>query len=112
MVVFGTSACHVYIHAIHLSPVIRSFAHKGLEAFFLTGKKAGIQPAHAAKLQRQLAQLDQAGAPRDMNLPGWRLHPLTGNLAGHWSVWVNGNWRLTFRFEDGDALLVDYRDYH
>jgi len=95
-----------------LLSVIRTFAHKGLEAFFLTGKKAGIQPAHAAKLRRQLAQLDQAGTPQDMNLPGWRLHPLTGNLVGHWSVWVNENWRLTFRFEDGDALLVDYRDYH
>lgn len=47
-----------------------------------------------------------------MNLPGWRLHPLTGGLAGHWSVWVNGNWRLTFRFDDGDAELVDYLDYH
>jgi proteic killer suppression protein len=92
--------------------VIRSFAHKGLETFFRTGSKAGIQPAHAAKLRRQLAQLEQAESPQDMNLPGWRLHPLTGGLAGHWSVWVNGNWRLTFRFDDGDAELVDYLDYH
>jgi toxin HigB-1 len=95
-----------------LSPVIRSFTHKGLEAFFRTGSKAGIQPAHAAKLRRQLAQLDQAESAQDVNVPGWRLHPLTGNLAGHWSVWVNGNWRLTFRFRNGDAELVDYCDYH
>lgn len=92
--------------------MIRSFTHKGLEAFFRTGSKAGIQPAHAAKLGRQLAQLEQAESAQDVNVPGWRLHPLTGNLAGHWSVWVNGNWRLTFRFRDGDAELVDYRDYH
>jgi proteic killer suppression protein len=92
--------------------VIKSFIHKGLEAFFARGSKAGIQPAHAAKLSRQLARLDEAGSAQDMNVPGWRLHPLSGNLAGHWSVWVNGNWRLTFRFDDGDAVLVDYRDYH
>ncbi len=72
----------------------------------------GIQAAHAAKLRRQLAQLNRAQEPADMNLPGWRLHDLDGRLYGHWSVWVNGNWRLTFAFEDGDAVLVDYQDYH
>ncbi len=92
--------------------VIKSFAHRGLEAYFATGSKAGIQPAHAPKLRRQLAQLDQAGAPEDMNLPGWKLHPLKGQLAGHWSVSLNGNWRLTFTFESGNAAIVDYRDYH
>lgn len=92
--------------------MIRSFAHKGLEAFFRTGSKAGIQPAHAQRLRRLLGRLDLSESPRDMNVPGWRLHPLTGDLAGLWSVWVNGNWRLTFRFVDGDAELVDYRDYH
>ncbi|GMV47015.1 MAG: hypothetical protein AMXMBFR66_24130 [Pseudomonadota bacterium] len=92
--------------------MIRSFAHKGLEAFFRTGSKAGIQPAHADKLRRLLGRLDQSESPKDMNVPGWRLHLLTGDLAGRWSVWVNGNWRLTFRFADGDAELVDYRDYH
>jgi proteic killer suppression protein len=92
--------------------VIKSFIHKGLEAFFLTASKAGINPAHAPKLRRQLAQLDASMAARDMNIPGWRLHALTGDLAGHWAISVNGNWRLTFRFEDGDAVLVDYRDYH
>lgn len=92
--------------------MIKSFAHKGVEGFFLTGSKAGIQPAHAGKLGRQLAHLNHSGSARDMNVPGWRLHELSGNLAGHWAVWVNGNWRLTFRFEDGDVILVDYQDYH
>lgn len=92
--------------------MIQTFAHKGLEAFFGTGSRAGIQPAHAARLRRQLAQLDQATSPQDMNVPGWKLHPMKGDLAGYWSVSVNGNWRLTFRFESGDALLVDYQDYH
>lgn len=91
---------------------IKSFAHKGLERYFYTGSKAGIQAAHAAKLGRQLLALDSASQPRDMNVPGWHLHPLSGELAGHWSIRVNGNWRLTFRFEDGDAILVDYQDYH
>lgn len=92
--------------------MIKSFEHKGLQAFFETESKAGIQPAHAPKLKRQLARLNVAAGPDDMNLPGWRLHPLKGGLAGHFAVTVNGNWRLTFRFEDGDAVLVDYQDYH
>ena len=92
--------------------MIKSFEHKGLQAFFETGNKAGIQPHHAPKLARLLARLHAAKVPEDMNLPGWRLHPLVGGLAGHYSVSVNGNWRLTFRFDDGDAVLVDYQDYH
>jgi proteic killer suppression protein len=89
--------------------MIRSFKHKGLEQFFKTGSKAGIAPSHAARLRLQLAKLDGATGPEDMALPGWRVHPLT---TGHWSVWVNGNWRMTFAFEGVDAVLVDYRDYH
>lgn len=92
--------------------MIKSFRHRGIEAFFLTGSKAGIQPHHAARLGRQLKHLDRSARPEDMNVPGWRLHALSGELDGHWSVWVNGNWRLTFTFEDGDAVLVDYQDYH
>jgi len=92
--------------------MIKSFSHKGIEAFFIKGTKAGIQAVHAARLSRQLAQLNQAQTPRDMNLPGWRLHALSGGLEGHLAVTVSGNWRLTFRFEDGDAILVDYQDYH
>jgi proteic killer suppression protein len=92
--------------------VIRSFKHAGLEKFFTTGSKAGIQPAHAKKLREQLFTLNRAAVPSYMNFPGWHLHPLQGDLAGHWSVRVNGNWRMTFRFEGEDAVLVDYRDYH
>lgn len=92
--------------------MIKSFQHKGLQALFDTGSKAGIQPHHAQKLLRLLARLDVANGPEDMNLPGWRLHSLVGDLAGFYSVSVNGNWRMTFTFEDGDAVLVDYLDYH
>ncbi len=92
--------------------MIKSFRHRGIEAFFSKGSKAGIQPHHAARLGRQLKHLDRSKCPDDMNLPGWRLHALTGSLSGHWSVWVNGNWRLTFAFEGEDATLVDYQDYH
>lgn len=92
--------------------VIRSFTHKGLEAFFLKGSKAGIQPAHAPRLGAMLRRLNEAPNPQAMNLPGWGLHPLKGDLKGHWSVWVSGNWRLTFRFVDQDVELVDYQDYH
>lgn len=92
--------------------MIQSFRHAGLEKFFRTGSKAGIQPAHAKKLSLQLATLDEAVEPLDMALVGWNLHELKGNLAGYWSVKVNGNWRMTFRFDEGDAVLVDYQDYH
>lgn len=92
--------------------VIKSFRQSGLEKFFKTGSKAGIQPAHARKLETQLITLNRAVEPLDMNFPGWHLHPLKGDLAGHWSVRVDGNWRMTFRFEGEDAVLVDYRDYH
>ncbi|MBA3998084.1 MAG: peptidase [Candidatus Accumulibacter sp.] len=92
--------------------MIKSFEHKGLEAFFRTGSKAGIQPHHASKLRTQLTMLDKARRPEDLNAPGWRLHPLTGDLAGHYSISVNGNWRVTFRFDDDDVVLVDYQDYH
>jgi len=92
--------------------VIKSFRHKGIEKFFETGSKAGIQPSHAAKLATQLYLLDSISGPGEMAVPAWRLHPLKGEFEGHWAVWVSGNWRLTFRFEGEDAVLVDYRDYH
>jgi proteic killer suppression protein len=92
--------------------MIKSFRHKGLKRFFETGSKARIQAAHSAKLSRQLSRLNHANAPGDMNIPWWKLYPLENGLAGHWSVWVSGNWRLTFTFEDKDAVLVDYQDYH
>jgi proteic killer suppression protein len=92
--------------------VIKSFAHKGVEKFFHTGSKAGIQAKHAQKLSLQLALLNAAKQPEDLNAPGWRLHPLRGELSGHWAIMVSGNWRLTFKFEAEDAILVDYQDYH
>lgn len=92
--------------------MIVSFKHRGLEAFFLKGSRAGIQAAHAARLGAMLRRLDAAAKPGDMALPGWNLHPLKGSLKGHWSVWVSGNWRLTFRFIATDVELVDYQDFH
>ncbi len=92
--------------------MIRSFRHAGLEAFFRSGSKAGIQPKHANRLRNQLGTLNHASGPRDMAAPNWRLHPLHGALEGHWAVWVDENWRLTFAFEGKDAVLVDYQDYH
>jgi proteic killer suppression protein len=92
--------------------VIKSFRHKGIERYFKSGSKAGIQSQHARKLRRQLAQLEAANSHQDMNMPGWRLHGLKGELRGHWAIWVDGNWRLTFAFEGEDAVLVDYQDYH
>jgi toxin HigB-1 len=88
--------------------MIKSFRHKGVEQFFKTGSRAKIQPKHADKLKLQLAALDNAKSEKDMNAPGWRLHPLHGDLEDHWSVDVSGNWRLTFTFEGEDAVLVDY----
>jgi toxin HigB-1 len=92
--------------------VIISFRHKGLEVFYRTGTTRGIQADHASKLTRILAALDSAAGAEDMNLPGYRLHRLKGKLKGHWSVWVNGNWRVTFGFVGNDVELVDYVDYH
>ena len=92
--------------------MIKSFRHRGIERFFRSGSKAGIQPKHAERLRRQLFALDNAKGPWDMNAPGWRSHELKGSLAGHWSIDVSGNWRLTFAFEGEDAVLVDYQDYH
>lgn len=92
--------------------MIIGFRHKGLKILFETGSARGVQASHASKLRRILAVLDAAAKPEDLDLPGYRLHPLQGNLAGHWSVCVNGNWQVTFRFHGNDAELVDYLDYH
>lgn len=99
-------------HNVTLCTVIKSFSHKGLEVFFRTGKKTGIQAAHARRLQIMLTLLNVAKAPLAMNAPGYGLHALKGDLKGQWSATVNGNWRLTFRFEGEDAILIDYQDYH
>ncbi|MDG9928332.1 MULTISPECIES: type II toxin-antitoxin system RelE/ParE family toxin [unclassified Pseudomonas] len=92
--------------------MIVSFRHKGLHLFHETGNTRGIQAAHGARLKRQLQILDRATVPGDLNVPGWRLHPLRGDLAGFWSITVSGNWRLIFRFIGSDVELVDYLDYH
>jgi len=92
--------------------VIKSFRHKGLRLFFETGKKSGIQANHAGRLRLQLAALDTAGTIDDMDLPGYRLHPLHGQKSGRWSIWISGNWRLTFELQDGNVHVLDYEDYH
>ena len=92
--------------------MIQSFRHKGLRKFFESGSAAGIQPHHAKRLRMILVALDTALNIDDMNIPGFRLHPLKGSERGRWSVWVNGNWRLTFEFKDGHAYILDYEDYH
>lgn len=71
-----------------------------------------MQAAHAPKLGRILATLDAAATPAELNQPGYKLHPLKGTLKGHWSVWVSGNWHVTFRFVGADVELVDYQDHH
>jgi antitoxin HigA-1 len=92
--------------------MIKSFKHKGIKVFFETGSKAGIQPHHAKKLRLMLTLLDNARLAEDMNVSSWNLHLLTGNLLEHYSVSVNGNWRMTFKFEGENAILVDYQDCH
>ena len=92
--------------------VIKSFRHAGVEKFFLTDSKAGIQPKHAHKLTLQLFALNRAKSSSDMAAPGWELHALRGPMKDHWSIRVNGNWRLTFTFNGEDVILVDYQDYH
>jgi proteic killer suppression protein len=92
--------------------MIVSFRHKGLERFFNTGSKAGIKPEFAQKLGVQLSTLDAANDVSQMGIPGWDLHPLQGDLADHWSVKVNKNWRMTFKFVGENAEVVDLQDYH
>lgn len=92
--------------------MITSFRHKGLQKYFESGSLARIQPAHANRLKMQLAALDTAQVIEDMDIPGFRLHPLKGSERGRWSIWVNGNWRVTFEFENGNVFVLDYEDYH
>jgi len=92
--------------------VILSFRHKGLEKLYRDGAKKGVQADHVPKLLRILSALDVAQGPDDLAIPSFRTHRLKGDLAGHYSIWVNGNWRITFRFIESDVELVDYQDYH
>ena len=92
--------------------MIKSFRHKGLRRFYETGSTAGIQVSHRKRLRILLVALDTAAAIEDMDVPGFRLHPLKGDRKGLWSVSMSGNWRITFAFKDGNAYVVDYEDYH
>ena len=92
--------------------MIKSFNHKGLKRFYLSGDTRGIQHKHKSKLQNILAVLDVMTDVQDINFPSYSLHQLKGELSGKWSVQVNGNWRVIFEFIDGDVYVVDYLGYH
>ena len=92
--------------------MIKSFKHKGLHRFYETGSTAGVQPAHKKRLRLQLVALDTAVDIEDMNIPGFRLHPLKGDKKGQWAFSISGNWRITFEFREGNAYIVNYEDYH
>ena len=92
--------------------MIQSFRHRGLRRFYESGSAAGIQPHHAKRLRMLLSALDTAHSIEDMDIPGFRLHSLKRKERGRWSVWVSGNWRITFEYKDGHAYVLDYEDYH
>jgi proteic killer suppression protein len=92
--------------------VIKSFKHKGLQRFYETGTVSGVQTEHQKRLRVQLAALDTAQTLEDMDIPGFRLHPLKGDRKGLWAITVNKNWRLVFKFENGHVYEVNYEDYH
>lgn len=99
-------------HIGYTKQMIRSFKHRGLELFYLKGSTARIKNDHAKRLRLILGRLEASTNPQDMNLPGLKLHELRGKRKGIWYVWVNGNWRVTFKFEGLNAIIVDYEDYH
>ena len=92
--------------------MIKSFRHKGLKRYFEAGSKSGIKSQHARRLTMQLTALDTATTSEDMDIPGFRLHASKGRDKGRWSIWVNGNWHITFEFRDGHAYVLNYGDYH
>ena len=96
----------------YILEVIKSFRHKGLRRLYETGSAAGVQASHERRLRMQLLALDTAQCIKDMDIAGFRLHPLKGKKKGRWSIWVNGNWRIAFEFRDGNAYVLDYEDYH
>lgn len=96
----------------YIGAMIKTFRHKGLRRLFETGSTPGVQASHAKRLRMQLAALDTTQTIEDMDIPGFRLHPLKGELRGRCSITVNGNWRVTFEFKDGNAYVLDYEDYH
>lgn len=92
--------------------MIESFRHKGLKLLFEKGDRRKVLPDYADKIERILARLEEASEVGNMDLPGFRLHPLKGTFAGYWAVTVSGNWRIVFRFKGGHASDVDLIDYH
>lgn len=92
--------------------MIKDFRHKGLRLFFETGDVRGVQAKHASRLRMQLSALDTSMEISDLDIPGYKLHPLKGKRKRLWAISVNGNWRLTFEFTDGNVYLLDYEDYH
>lgn len=92
--------------------MIKTFRHKGLQIFWETGSNRGIPPELAPRIRRRLLALDAAKLISDLKIPGFDLHQLKGNRAGEWSISVSGNWRITFRFVNGDAYDVNLEDYH
>lgn len=94
------------------SLMIQTFRHKGLRKLFETGSAAGVQASHAKRLRLQFSALDTAHLIDDLDIPGFGLHPLKGPMRGRWAISVNGNWRITFEFKDGNAYVLDYEDYH
>lgn len=113
----GNSACGLIrealqCHAQGTNKVIRTFKHKGLERFFTKGDHRGIPAKSEARIERLLDRLEASVSPKDMDIPGFKFHPLKGDRAGEYSVSVTGNWRLTFGFVGEDALSVNLEDYH
>jgi proteic killer suppression protein len=96
----------------YIGIVIKRFRHRGLERLFTAGSARGVNPQFADKLRRMLKVLNDSREPQGMNLPNYRLHALHGDRKGQWAVWVSGNWRLVFEFEDDNATNVDLVDYH
>jgi proteic killer suppression protein len=92
--------------------MIGSFRHKGLKEFFETGRKRGISPELSARIARRLDALEAAQELRDIDAHGFNLHPLKGDRQGEWAISVSGNWRITFRFEKGEAIEINLEDYH
>ena len=92
--------------------MIKSFKHKGLKRFYETGTTVGIQASHKKRLRLQLAALETAMCIEDIDIPGFKLHELKGNRKGTWSIAVSGNWRITFKFDNGNVYVLNYEDYH
>ena len=105
-------ACHPYRYRVHSLHMIRSFRHRGLKRLYERGDRSRVGADQAQRLAMALADLDDAVRPADVDLPGYRLHPLKGRLKGFWSITISGNWRIIFRFEEGDIYDVDLVDCH